>query len=179
MFHFPILLLTIHLWSLSQTNPVISTSSCKCWEDYQAEPTESGLECVALDQFHVMPCNMPHLPKCECSGGVSNILKDETGTWCTKYRKGEELTRWPCENTKDWNEFFKTNPNLVNTRYELCKSEKPPRCECSGDFGGIMKDRSGTWCISYTKNLTETKWPCENEDEWKKYYAKHPYFIYC
>lgn len=67
----------------------------------------------SLDQFHVMPCNMPKLPKCECSGGISNILKDESGTWCTKYTKGEEQMRWPCENAQEWDDFFQKNPNLV------------------------------------------------------------------
>ncbi|ENN70817.1 uncharacterized protein LOC125504762 [Dendroctonus ponderosae] len=101
------------LWTFAYSARVIPTSSCKCWQDYQAEIGESGLQCVALDQFHVMPCNMPKLPKCECSGGISNILKDESGTWCTKYTKGEEQMRWPCENAQEWDDFFQKNPNLL------------------------------------------------------------------
>ncbi|XP_066158568.1 uncharacterized protein [Euwallacea fornicatus] len=98
---------------MAESAKVIPTSTCKCWEDYQAELGDSSLQCVALDQFHVMPCNMPKLPKCECSGGVSSILKDESGTWCTKYTKGEELMRWPCENVAEWDDFFRKHPNLL------------------------------------------------------------------
>ncbi|KAJ8958722.1 hypothetical protein NQ318_016450 [Aromia moschata] len=59
-----------------------STTSCTCWEGYRAEYNQSGAQCVALNQFHIMPCNMAKAPKCQCSGRVSSILKDRTGTNC-------------------------------------------------------------------------------------------------
>ncbi|XP_019870815.1 uncharacterized protein LOC109599281 [Aethina tumida] len=88
-------------------------NSCVCWEDYKAEYNENGAHCKATNQFHIMPCNMVKAPNCQCSGKGSSILKDRTGTWCTKYRKGEELMRWPCENTKEWDDFFKENPDFI------------------------------------------------------------------
>nr|XP_023013718.1 uncharacterized protein LOC111503600 [Leptinotarsa decemlineata] len=88
------------------------TLTCTCWDGYRAEYHQNGAQCVATDQFHIMPCNMAVAPKCKCSGRVSSILKDRTGTWCTRYRKGEELKRWPCENVKEWDEFFRRHPDF-------------------------------------------------------------------
>ncbi|XP_018579375.1 uncharacterized protein LOC108917313 isoform X1 [Anoplophora glabripennis] len=90
-----------------------SSKSCVCWEGYKADYGENGAQCVALDQFHIMPCNMAKAPKCQCSGRVSSILKDRTGTWCTRYRRGQELMRWPCENMQEWDEFFKKHPDFI------------------------------------------------------------------
>ncbi|KAJ8925950.1 hypothetical protein NQ315_009803, partial [Exocentrus adspersus] len=87
--------------------------SCVCWEGYKSESNGNDPHCVAVDQFHIMPCNMPKAPKCHCSGQVSDILKDKTGTWCTRYSKGEELMRWPCENVEEWKDFFKKHPDFI------------------------------------------------------------------
>ncbi|VEN47340.1 unnamed protein product [Callosobruchus maculatus] len=91
----------------------INNPSCVCWEGYRAEYSHNGYQCVALSELHIMPCNMPRAPKCQCSGKVSSILKDRTGTWCTRYRNGAEFKRWPCENTQEWDEFFKKYPDFI------------------------------------------------------------------
>ncbi|XP_072387311.1 uncharacterized protein [Diabrotica undecimpunctata] len=86
---------------------------CKCWEGYRVDFSSTGPQCVAINLFHIMPCNMIKSPKCKCSGRVSNILKDRTGTWCTRYRKGQEYMRWPCENVQEWDDFFKKHPDFI------------------------------------------------------------------
>ncbi|XP_076268808.1 uncharacterized protein LOC143201565 [Rhynchophorus ferrugineus] len=169
---------TILLTNLVNSRQVTPLSSCKCWENYKADMGDNGLQCIALDQFHIMPCNMPKSPKCICSGGISSILKDESGTWCTKYSKGEELRRWPCENRQEWDDFLKKNPNVVMDRYEICKSVRPPNCICSGDLTSIAKDSMGIWCIKYDK-MGEMRWACENTAEWSSFRKRHPYYLYC
>ncbi|CAH1185967.1 unnamed protein product [Phyllotreta striolata] len=89
------------------------TRMCKCWNGYRVDFSSSGPQCVAIGQFHIMPCNMVRSPKCKCSGIVSNILKDRTGTWCTRYNRGKELMRWPCENMEEWDEFFRKHPDFI------------------------------------------------------------------
>ncbi|KAL3286034.1 hypothetical protein HHI36_000547 [Cryptolaemus montrouzieri] len=85
---------------------------CKCWEGYRAQYGKDGAQCFGIRLMHIMPCNVPQPPRCICSGSVNNILKDGTGTWCTTYKKGHELRRWPCENTKEWDDFFKKHPDF-------------------------------------------------------------------
>ncbi|XP_044266029.1 uncharacterized protein LOC123012215 [Tribolium madens] len=87
--------------------------NCECWDGYKVEYNKSGSQCVGVNLFHIMPCNMAKAPKCQCSGIVSSILKDRTGTWCTRYSNGVELTRWPCENAQEWEEFFKKYPHFI------------------------------------------------------------------
>ncbi|XP_030747930.1 uncharacterized protein LOC115876337 isoform X2 [Sitophilus oryzae] len=174
-----IVTITTFIFSGNDAKEIISTTSCKCWENYRADVGENGLQCVALDQFHIMPCNMPKSPKCICSGGISSILKDESGTWCTKYSNGEELRRWPCENRQEWDDFLKKNPTVVMDRYEICKSVRPPNCICSGDLASVAKDTTGIWCIKYDENMDEIRWQCENIQEWSDFKKQHPYYLYC
>ncbi|KAJ8974730.1 hypothetical protein NQ317_004053, partial [Molorchus minor] len=104
----PILFMASYL-SVSHANNM----SCMCWEGYKAEYNQNGAQCVGINQFHIMLCNMAKAPKCQCSGRVSSILKDRTGTWCTRYTNGKELMRWPCENIEEWDDFFKKHPDFV------------------------------------------------------------------
>lgn len=86
--------------------------TCYCWWGY-VEHSKPDPHCRNTMTDHVMPCNFPKTPTCKCTGNVSNILKDRTGTWCTRYSKGEELMRWPCENRDDWVKFFELYPELL------------------------------------------------------------------
>ncbi|CAH1110136.1 unnamed protein product [Psylliodes chrysocephalus] len=103
------LLITFSFLSITMAN----TRMCKCWDGYRVDFGKNGPQCVAMNQYHIMPCNMIKSPKCKCSGVVSNILKDRTGTWCTRYNRGKELKRWPCENIEEWDDFFRKHPDFI------------------------------------------------------------------
>ncbi|KAK4874983.1 hypothetical protein RN001_014343 [Aquatica leii] len=40
-------------------------------------------------------------PTCHCSGIVTGIMEDETGTYCV-YNGLDRRTRWECENKEEW-----------------------------------------------------------------------------
>ncbi|XP_044744097.1 uncharacterized protein LOC123306261 [Coccinella septempunctata] len=86
--------------------------TCKCWDGYKPHISKEGPECFGVQLMHIMPCNTPRAPRCVCTGEVNNILKDRTGTWCSTMKNGKELKRWPCENTRDWDEFFARYPDF-------------------------------------------------------------------
>lgn len=54
-------------------------------------------------------------PRCQCTGDVTAIMQDITGTYCVYY--GEDGNRqWECENREEW-EFYKANANRINRYY--------------------------------------------------------------
>lgn len=82
-------------------------TTCSCWTGYKPKVVpEMGYLCAGEVNLHYMPCNVLEPPQCVCSNGVTAILKDRSGTWCTTYRMGIEFRRWRCENSADWDAFF-------------------------------------------------------------------------
>lgn len=86
-------------------------SECKCWSGYEPKKSDDGIRCFGVKLLHAMECNEPQRPDCKCSGNVTGILSDSSGTWCTEYIKGEDSKKWPCENKEEWDMFFKKYPN--------------------------------------------------------------------
>lgn len=85
-------------------------SDCKCWDGYKPMKSDNGVRCYGILLLHAMNCNEPERPDCKCSGEISGILSDATGTWCTYYQKGKETKKWACENKEEWDKFFKQYP---------------------------------------------------------------------
>lgn len=85
-------------------------SDCKCWEGYVAKKTQEGVRCHGILLLHIMECNVPERPRCECSGNVTGILSDSTGIWCSEYVNGTEHRKWACENKEDWDKFYELYP---------------------------------------------------------------------
>ncbi|RZB39787.1 uncharacterized protein BDFB_004016 [Asbolus verrucosus] len=156
-----------------------SIRNCECWDGYKAEYNKNGSQCVGVNLFHIMPCNMARAPKCQCSGRVSSILKDRTGTWCTRYTKGEELTRklvlifaittlfvvtsatqfnkekecqcW--ENfTPEWDPIIEKYfcRGGKHQRIVNCNEEKPPVCKCEIEGKTIELEPGETDCATVT-----------------------------
>ncbi|KAJ3636800.1 hypothetical protein MTP99_000311 [Tenebrio molitor] len=143
-----------------------------------------------------MPCNMAKAPKCQCSGTGSSILKDRTGTWCTRYANGEELTRKLAllcvlsavvvasevtneSDCKCW-EDFKPEKGATgsyycrgekNHRIFGCGEDKPPICKCEVEGKIIEQDLGETNCLSV--NSKDGRW-CHNKEEFQEYFRKHP-----
>lgn len=84
--------------------------NCKCPDGYVAAKNDNGLICNGIFLKAIMPCNLPHRPRCVCSPPVTAILSEHGGVWCYQARRGIEIKRWPCENTDEWDEFYAQNP---------------------------------------------------------------------
>nr|CAI5823023.1 unnamed protein product [Callosobruchus analis] len=52
----------------------------------------------------LMPCNTPEPPRCNCTNATA-VTVDVTGTRCSRYRAGNEVEKWPCENEDEWAVF--------------------------------------------------------------------------
>ncbi|XP_018563876.1 uncharacterized protein LOC108905487 [Anoplophora glabripennis] len=85
-------------------------SDCKCWEGYKATKTNEGVRCQGILLLHAMDCNVPERPKCVCTGNVTGILTDSSGTWCSEYANGKEQRKWECENKAEWDKFYQSYP---------------------------------------------------------------------
>ncbi|KAF5295148.1 hypothetical protein FQR65_LT10536 [Abscondita terminalis] len=57
-----------------------------------------------------------------------------------------------------------------------CNEPEPPQCKCSTDATDILNEDTGLWCRTYVKGVEVKRWKCENQDEWGKFFAKHPDF---
>lgn len=89
-------------------------SDCKCGTGYKPTKTNDGkVQCDGIMLLHSKPCNIPEYPHCDCSGTVTGILSDYTGTWCSENKLGKEQRRWRCENTQEWDTFYREHPDLV------------------------------------------------------------------
>lgn len=51
-----------------------------------------------------------------------------------------------------------------------CNVPKRPDCKCSINVDAILVNSDGIWCTKYdSKTKKSTKWPCENQNEWKQF----------
>lgn len=91
-----------------------STETCKCWDGYEPRNGTDGPECAGVFLRNVMPCNIPALPKCECTGNVSRIIIERQVTWCSTVQDGKEIKRWRCENKKEWEEYEKQTTGYIS-----------------------------------------------------------------
>lgn len=91
----------------------LTEETCKCWEGYEPQLFQDGeVACIGWLLPTLMECNVPEPPRCVCSGEVTGILTDSSGTWCSIYSKGEEIKRWACENKEDWRRYNKEKQSI-------------------------------------------------------------------
>nr|CAI5823022.1 unnamed protein product [Callosobruchus analis] len=79
--------------------------SCRCHKGFIATPGSSGMyKCYGVYVKMLMPCNTPEPPRCNCTNATA-VTVDVTGTRCSRYRAGNEVEKWPCENEDEWAVF--------------------------------------------------------------------------
>ena len=54
-------------------------------------------------------------PQCLCSGVIYGVIRDEKGTWCSRYENIGALIKWPCENKTDWDKYYLEYEEYENT----------------------------------------------------------------
>ncbi|KAJ8933623.1 hypothetical protein NQ318_002821 [Aromia moschata] len=60
------------------------------------------------------------------------------------------------------------------TTTKPCNVPERPSCKCSGNVSAILNNIEGTWCLEYARGLELRRWPCENQEEWERFYREYP-----
>ncbi|KAF5284415.1 hypothetical protein FQA39_LY17090 [Lamprigera yunnana] len=174
---------------------------CRCWFGYESNAERT--KCNGIYLQHIMPCNVTEPPKCVCTEESTSIMKDKLGIWCVLFKAGKLIKQWACENKKEWKEFYAKNPdrkpqfakpsstckcwdgykvNVDGTECQgilvrpvmPCNEPEPPQCKCNQNATDILNEDTGLWCRTFTKGAEIKRWKCENQDEWAKFFEKHP-----
>lgn len=83
----------------------LTEETCKCWELYKPQTNDGKIECFNPVFSFTQKCNIPQPPHCECTGDFNAIGGDENSFWCALFKDGEEISQWPCQNEKEWDEY--------------------------------------------------------------------------
>lgn len=87
-------------------------SDCKCGEGQQAQKTPEGVKCLGILTKIIVPCNVPRIPTCRCTGdATASVNSANEGSYCVQSKEGKEVKRWDCENKEEWAEYKKNNNN--------------------------------------------------------------------
>lgn len=85
-------------------------SDCKCGEGQEAQKTPEGVKCLGIVTKIILPCNLPRIPRCLCTGdATASVNSVDEGSYCVQNDNGREVKRWNCENKEDWDEYKKTH----------------------------------------------------------------------
>lgn len=85
---------------------------CKCSPGTEAKQTPEGPKCLGIRTKIILPCNLPKIPTCLCTGdATASVNSVKEGSYCVQNEDGKEVKRWDCENAEEWEEYNKNKDN--------------------------------------------------------------------